>query len=370
MGQDGKKDENQEEQSGRGFSESDAKDMLLNKNKSGENASSLDESIEQSRQQTEGGGDAGLGKVKTMSERKRDGIIQHGIDSGVLKVKNFRPLSHDKLASKFLFYEVERKIDVRSATLEELLTVSGMNEADENESKERINDLLEGCSRITIKEGVRGDYRDLSQADKLITIFSIRDFSLEDHNRENKLVMEVMNPKNGFVKKVQIDSDLFEYYDLKPGLMKWYDAKERCLVINSESFKTPLKLYIPTVGVIDYITDYIARQNKLKQEGKGFFNPSFLQEFQFLVPDWRLLDDKDEYLNEIFRQWRIEYGYDKRATLQKAAKQIEIGIKPNINVKFDDNELEGGGSVTVPISFRSLSDIFNISDISADLLGD
>lgn len=355
--------------------EEEATKMLIGKSNSDDKVKSLDDSVAESLGAQQGATESDtqevdMGKVVPLSEQKRLANIAEGYRTGVLKDKNFRELKPDKLPSRFDFYEIGRKIDVRAGTLEELLHVAGMNEGDAEDSTDKVNDIIDSCSRIMLGTGVIGDYRDLSQSDKLVVIFSIRDFALEDHRRENKLFMEVKNPKNGFVKKVEIDSNIFEYYGLKPGLMKWYNEKERCLIIESDSFESPLKLYIPTVGVIDYISNYVKKQEGLKKQGQGFYNPAFITEFQFLVPDWRLLDEEDVYLDKVFVDWKINFSYDKKATLQKAARMIEVGIKPNITVHFAPDDIEGGGSVTVPISFRNTSSIFDISDIASDLLGD
>ena len=136
--------------------------------------------------------------------------------------------------------------------------------------------------------------------------------------------------------------------------------------------RTPLKIYSPTVGVIQHIGDYIKTKNEQKrQSGEGgYYNQRHLTMISFLIKDWRDCDSQFGYLESLLKTINDStlYNYDRFMLLDKIVDKINYGIKPTITIKCGADGCKK--EVEAFVRFRSFKSLFDFSNISDELLSD
>jgi hypothetical protein len=307
----------------------------------------------------------GLGEVETPEAKYAREQAEYRKDAERI---GFRELDFANVPSKGMFYESGRKHMFRSANLEEIKHYSSMDEADLMDIDAHVNEIIDRCTKITLgnNRGI-GSYKDISEFDKIHMIFSIRDLSMLKHKRERKLMQEVKCKHCPTTNKVEINNQLFGYYDIPKGIMRWYSSTERCFVINDPAIETPLKIYIPTVGVLEYMAAYVKKKEIEKQRNEGgYYDKQFLTFAQFLIPDWRDLDEEGKFLKELEHRVKNVWNYDKHSLMVNLVEKLTYGIKPNI--EFNCEECKG--RLQTLVRFRSYKSLFDLSDVADRLLSD
>lgn len=254
-------------------------------------------------------------------------------------------------------------VQMKSARTPEIKYYSTM---DNNMSsiEKHVDSIMNNNIRIMFNDGTRGTLNDISYFDRIHYLFLLREMTMLNYSSDKKLTYSVTNPTNqSQTKLIDIDYTTFDYYKIRHGISKWYSEKLRCF--NIVDGEINLRFYIPTVGVIKSIKEYVTGKEIKKQRGEEGheYDEYFCKALQYLCSDWRKLDS-DDYINDM-QKFYNNLSQDEHELVTSFVREIEIGIKPTILVDFG-----GGDKARVPIRFRDFSSIFSISNRSADLLSD
>lgn len=310
-----------------------------------------------------------LGKIETEeSKKQREGEAAFNEISNMHNLE-YRDVFPDAIPSKGDYYEKGRTYSIRACRTEEIKHYSGMRENDIYDVEQKVNEIIDSCTKVKMGNGKLGSYKDLSLYDKIFFLFAIRDFTLTKKGQENKMFHIAEHPKTGEKMKVEIDKDCFDYYQITNGISKWYDEEERAFVIKSPSLGSPLVLRIPTIGVTEAIRDYVRIKEEKKRRGENaYYDEQFLMYSQFLIKDWREIGKKEEEMDAYFGMLFDDYkkwNEDKHMTMAKAAAKLDYGVKPTVIVDF-----EKGGRTNSPITFPNYRSLFDFSSVSDELLQD
>jgi len=302
-----------------------------------------------------------LGTVKT-AEVEHAELLDHYRQEGLkLGYKNMPMAS---LPSKGNFYPIDFVLEFRALTLEEIKYYSTMDENDIYDVNDKIYSVLQQGVRCMVR-GKIGSFRDLTETDKIYMIFAIRDLTMLRHGKEVKLTQVVPCTKCEEKTKVEIVNDIFGYYEIPRGIMRWYNEEKRGFYVTSPKLDSPIEAYVPTIGTMDFISKYVREKEKMKREGKdGFYDKQFMTFLQFLVPDWRMLNDK--YVSEMYGKFKSVWNSDKHQALIEFSEKLAFSIKPTIDVTCKNEH-----KANVPIIFRrGYRSIFDISGIGEELFSD
>lgn len=358
MNEEGKQTPDEQKQPG-ALTEDAAKQALIDQeNKEKEQHTGETTSTDKPVERDEKGSIQSLGKVQTPEEKlaeEQEEDREKGLQIG------YKNMPMESLPSKGLYYSKDMKLSFRSASLEEIKHYSSMNEADILDVNDKISSVLSTCIRIQY-EGKQGSYEDLKEFDKIYMLFAIRDLSMQKHHRENKIFQKTKCPDCGQDIKREITNDVFGYFSLDDKIMKYYDERERAFVFNDDDLGGNLIVYIPSIGVLKYIADYIRKKEIEKRQGKGgFYDKQFLTFLQFLTKDWRDLDDN--YISHMYRDYK-NWDYDKHDFMIEVTERINLNIKPTIEMKCDR------GHVSNPLIFfrGGYRSILGLSSVARRLL--
>lgn len=299
-----------------------------------------------------------LEKIENQESRKK----RRALEESNLTDENigWKPLPKDALPSEGKFYSEERRIRVKPASFEVIKTYSMMDEEDQESVDNGVNEIIsEGC-----KVG-GGDYRDLTITDKLHVFFSIRDFTMLNTKSKNEVTMKFVSRKTGEEKILDVNAKMFEYYDIKEGLMKHYDKDAGCFIIKGEGMDKSINVFVPTVGTVEIIKKYISHiRSKMKFDNSAYLDKDFVVYAQYMIADWRDVDDEFVYLDKLREDFK-GFTPDELQIFTHAVGLLKVGIKPTIKVKFEKGDVE-----VFPMTFRKYKSLFFVSDKIGRLFGD
>lgn len=303
-----------------------------------------------------------LGRVET-PEIKQAKLEDHYREEA--KEIGYKSMPLEALPSKGLFYPRTMVVQFRSAMVEEIKHYSGMDEADLMDVDAKIHSILKNCVRVQGVKGNGGHYKDLSEADKIFMLFAIRDLTMLKHGREHKLVQDIECESCGHKNKIELENSTFGYYDLREGIRKHYDESQRCLVVNHPRFQKPFKIYVPSMGVMNFIANYIKEKEEEKRMGNTvFYDKQFLTFLQFLCPDWRLLDNK--YIDAKYREFK-EWNADEHSAMVYLSENLNYSVKPSIEVECKNCSHKNRTLIRFRRGYKS---IFDISGVTEELFSD
>ena len=262
------------------------------------------------------------------------------------------PLPANDLPTRGLFYPEGTVIAIRSATGAEIRHWSTLND-DPNTNPNYLSDMddmlnyvIERC--ITIKannpdSGVYLSWKDIKEVDRFYLLLAIHELTFP--NGENKLQVKVAENKN-----IDVRKDMVSYITLDPELMKRYDEVDRCFVFRLKTGRV-LKLDIPSVGVTQWLKNYIIR----KQSEQRSFDSDYLNFAPFVIRQWKGLTD------EVYHKY-VDDSQSWDVTTISLMVHVKKLFADTINpvVRFTD---EGGTEQTAPLNFQGgVKSLFLISD--------
>jgi hypothetical protein len=271
----------------------------------------------------------------------------------------WKRITLDTLPSQGMFYPDGFDIQVRPAMVGEIRHFSTIDETDLLDVDDKLNYVLDKCTRISLGSGRKGSYKDLKEEDRFFLIFAIRDITFI--NGENKIFVnmkcKVCQDNGDYVpEKVELKNENFDYYQLDDSVMRFYSESEKCFVINSPKVGS-FKVYVPSLGITTYIKSFIRDRARNSES----IDKAFLKVAPFMFPDWRGLDEK-VYIKA--QQDSLTWNQYKLSAILKITEMIRFGVKTEIKKPCGTC----GAEVAAQLSFQGgIKSLFIISDPFGDL---
>lgn len=259
-------------------------------------------------------------------------------------------LKIEDFPTRGLFYPIGTEVYIRAATAGEIRHWSTLNEEDLSLVDDMLNYVLERCVSIKFPGNtLASTWRDIKEVDRFYILLAVRELTFI--KGENKLQVSISENK-----KVDVTKEMISYITFEEELMKRYNEEKRCFTLKFKSGKTIL-VDIPSVGVTNWLKNYINRKNQ-NQQG---FDKDFISFAPFVIRDWRGLNDNTyiNYVNES-ENWSI----GEISALIKIKELFSETVDPV--VKYVD---EQGGERVAPLSFQGgIKSLFLVSDAFAELV--
>ena len=188
------------------------------------------------------------------------------------------------LPSLGLFYPEGTELLLRSAKTKEIRHWSTIDENDPLDVREKINFVLNACTKIKVPGGRPLNFNDFLEIDRYHILFRI--YELTFPNQENKLWANIQCEKDQFVTRTQVLSANLKGFQYPEELMKWYSEEDRCFKIVSEKLNETFYIYLPTIGVENKF-----RLKRQEDINKGLeVDEAFYESGPYLIRDWRQLN--------------------------------------------------------------------------------
>lgn len=261
------------------------------------------------------------------------------------------PLPIADLPTRGLFYPKETVIAIRSATGGEIRHWSTLQDDPAtnpnylSDLDDMLNYVIERCVTIKSNNPEFGhlSWKDIKEVDRFYLLLAIQELTFP--NAENKLQVKVSDTK-----KVDVRKEMVSYITLDPKLMNYYDEEERCFVLTFKTGKV-LKVDIPSVGVTQWIKNYIIR----KKNAQEFVDEDYLSFAPFVIRNWRGLNE-DNYVKYVEESNR--WDVNTISVLVHIKKLFADTINPV--VRYTD---EGGVEQVAPLNFQGgIKSVFIVSD--------
>jgi len=187
------------------------------------------------------------------------------------------------LPSQGLFYPLGTELLLRSAKTKEIRHWSTIDENDPLDVREKINFVLNACTKIKVLGGRPLNFNDFLEIDRYHILFRL--YELTFPNQENKLWANIKCDHDGHLNRTQVLSANLKGFKYPTELMKWYSEEDRCFKIVSEKLGETFYLYLPTIGVENKF-----RLKKQDDIAKGVeIDESFYEFGPYLIKDWRVV---------------------------------------------------------------------------------
>jgi hypothetical protein len=198
---------------------------------------------------------------------------------------SWKLLNLKSLPSQGLFYPEGTELLLRSAKTKEIRHWSTIDENDPLDVRDKINFILNACTKIKVPGGRPLNFNDFLEVDRYHILFRL--YELTFPNQENKLWANIKCDKDSHVNRTQVLSGNLRGFDYPEELMKWYSEEDRCFKIVSEKLNETFYLYLPTIG-----TENKFRAKRQDDLNKGVeIDASFYEFGPYLIKDWRTVNN-------------------------------------------------------------------------------
>jgi len=185
------------------------------------------------------------------------------------------------LPSQGLFYPEGTELLLRSAKTKEIRHWSTIDEHDPLDVRDKINFILNACTKIKPRTGRPLNFNDFLEIDRYHILFRL--YELTFPNQENKLFANIKCNKDGTISNTQVLSGNLVGFKYPEELMKWYSPEERCFKVVSEKLNETFNLYLPTIG-----TENRFRTRRADEVNRGSeIDEAFFSFGPYLIQDWR-----------------------------------------------------------------------------------
>lgn len=271
------------------------------------------------------------------------------------------PIKIDELPSKGFFYHKNIEIGVRALTTPEIKLFSSMDEENFFDVGKSFANVINSGLLISVNNE-KLSYRDLSEYDKIYLFLLIRDRTKKFDQRESNLTSKSKCPHCDCDNEKTIEKDTLGYYNIPDKLMKYYNSDERCFIFESAKFESPLKIYVPSLGTTEIITEYMKDKEIEKQSGDGgYYNPTNLNLVMYSTPKSSLISDYEvleKMVGNITEKWTL----DKYNLAIEVCEMLKVGIKPVIKYNCKGCSRE----VSAPIRFQGWRFAFSSNSIISE----
>ena len=238
------------------------------------------------------------------------------------------------LPTKGIFYPDDTVISIRAARGVEIKHWSTMNDNDVNQLS-RVDDIfnymIEKCCNVKMSGKPGNCWKDLKNADRFYLLLAIKEFTFIDG--ENELMVPISE-----CKEIPVVKEMIDFIDIPEELMDFYDSTEKCFIF--ECHGAPLKIYIPSIGVNEWLKKYAAQKVNSKQQ----YDEDFFMYAPLLIKDYRTLSVRAyEEMVGATQLW----GIDEWSILSDALDLLNGITEPKIKYTNED-----GGEVEIPLTFR------------------
>jgi hypothetical protein len=276
-------------------------------------------------------------KGASLPWQKKESQISAGNQIGAQKINLL------DLPSKGMFYPDGTEIIIRAATASEIRHWSTLDEKDLSSLDDMLNYVLERCVSIKFPGG-HSSWKDIKEVDRFYVILAVHEYTFI--KGENKLQVKVSETK-----KIDVQKEMVDYLTIDEKIMKFYNPEARCFEIDLKDGSSPFKISLPTVGVTNWLKNYVIRKRQQNQP----IEEDFINFAPFVILDWRGLGDQtyQKYLME-GETWSIK----KISALSWIKDNFIEAVEPV--VKYQD---EQGGERQVPLNFQGgIKSLFIISN--------
>ena len=274
---------------------------------------------------------------------KPDEIISLGNRIGYQKI----PI--EDLPTRGMFYPEGTEIFIRAANAGEIRHWSTINETNISAVDDMLNYILERCVTIKFGQNKHSSWKDIKEVDRFYLILAVREYTFI--KGENQLQVKVAEGK-----KINVSKEMIDYISFNERLLKYYDENSRCFLLKFKSGKV-IPFHIPSVGVVQWIKQYVQRKQQLQQ----MIDEDFISYAPFIIGDWRGLNDLS------YEKYAIDsndWSTGEVSAITNIKDMFAETVDPHI--KYID---EGGAERRAPLNFQGgFKSLFIISDPLGELV--
>lgn len=264
--------------------------------------------------------------------------------------KGWKNLPLEDLPSSGIFYPKGAQLTIRSAQTKEIRHFSTIDERDFLNVDDKLNSIVESCSRFTIPGKPNTNFKDLLEFDRLYIILAIRELTFVQN--EGNLTMNIECSNCGNADRVEITKESIGKLNIDERLLKYQEPNTNNFNIETKSGEK-FQLHLPTLGITSFVKNY----TRIRSYQNQFIDETFLRLALYTIADHKTLNDKT------FKDYNIEtnqWSRDKISIIPTLIGLIDNAIIPSITHQCSSCGVED----THPISFQEgIKGLFLLTDV-------
>lgn len=213
------------------------------------------------------------------------------------------------------FYPNGTVLKIRAAEVREIQAYSMVDDTNIFDIMDKANDIIANCVRLQDSNGDIHSYLELKDPDRFFLLFVIRDLTFQN----GSVLTSKIECDCGHINDVILTRHNFNYYDIAPELLPFYDEYENVFKFELVN-NTTYKLGVPTIGLQRSFYSYIVKNAKDKTN----INAAFLKIVPFTIST--RLSITEEGIKKLIRDFEtmddISFQF-----LNDAVNKMTFGIK-------------------------------------------
>lgn len=285
-----------------------------------------------------------LGKIKTYEQ-----------DTTVMEEIGWIRVNPENLPSQGIFYPEGTLIHIRAASTSEIRHWSTLDDEDILSIDDALGRIIEKCTKVRFPNGMMGNAKDIKEIDRFYLVFAIREITFK--RGENQLNVTFKCKSCTKSESKVLTKEMLNYYTPDQKLQARFEPEVRGFHLKLQTGEDT-KLYLPSLGVMNFIKGYINEKRQNQEE----FDQAFIKWAPFLFADYRILTRPtfEKMLQDSF-----SWSNDKISVIDWFVENM----KKTVNPEFTNECSACGTEVSAPLSFPGgTKSLFLLSDIESKLV--
>jgi len=267
----------------------------------------------------------------------------------------WKVLPLDTLPSRGKYYPENFELQIKPATSKEVRHFSSVDENDPLDIQEKIHFIIKNNTRCTMPSH---SYKDIEEIDKFAVLYAIRGITFKESPH---LITRLQCNFCGEEADININSDNFMQFSIDKELERFYNAEEGAFKFKmANGFE--FSLYLPTIGIAEYVATYITNHGKQNK----WIDTDFLNIAPYLFRTYKLLEtDKLAFQQKAMST--LKWNSDEMSIVTTVIDVLRKSVDPNVIYKCASCGEVNKQNVSFPNGIKGLF-IVHTTDIFSKFL--
>jgi len=220
-------------------------------------------------------------------------------------------------------YHPGYRFEFRAAELAEIQHYSTIDNNNILDIRNKLNDILKACLKVTLPNNKPGSFRDLKLGDRLYVIYTIREITFQK-GKVLSMPVTCTNEKCKHEFDIELIRMNIEIYDNNEEIWNFYRPEYQAFVFETTISDDPVIISLPTIGIQESFNDWILDKEYKNEE----IDESFVKIAPYLINKNDLTTEEiDEFKERMTNLTIEEFEFINDVVDRFKNKDFKIGIK-------------------------------------------
>jgi len=215
------------------------------------------------------------------------------------------------------------RFEFRAAELAEIQHYSTIDNNDVLDIRNKLNDILKACLKVTLPNNKPGSYLDLKLGDRIYVIYTIREITFQK-GKILSVPVQCPNEKCNNKFDIELVRPHIEIYDQTEEIWNFYVPQYQGFVFNTTISEEPILINLPTIGIQESFRKWMQDKEYKNEE----IDESFVKIAPYLINKNDLtIEEIDEFKERMQNLTIEEFEFINDVVDRFKNKDFKVGIK-------------------------------------------